>query len=160
MINNGSLSEWMTFYYDEAENLQRHFDAGGTFDMLNGCQGSSAMYNCCNEDAVTCLPIMMKYGAKPDCETWDIAIRVNRVDFVEVFLRHGYFPPKQMVLEHWGKPYSIVPIEELTRFLCLKSVIYILCISKSQSQPLCHVWKKIAKVLWGTRFEKCWIELL
>lgn len=166
MIENGNFAEWVVFYYDESKRLQAHFDAGGTIEMLNGklysdgIRVESALYHCCNEDALDCLPIMMSKGASPDNSAWNLALKLNRTEHVEGFLLYKFLPPKNLVLEYFDKLESVYTLKTLTRFLCHKSVIYLLCYSKTQPQPFYYLWILIAKQLWKTRFEKNWLDVL
>lgn len=180
MLNNNEFPEWLTFYHNESDKLQAHFDAGGTIAMLEGTHflagriNKGSLYNCCNEDALgkyykifflkftclDCLPIMMINGAKPDNIIWDLALNVNRTEHVEAFLYHGFLPPKSIPLKYFEKKRCAATLEALTKFLCRKSVFYILCYSKTQPQPWYYLWVRIAELLYETRFEKIWLDVL
>lgn len=161
MIRSRQYSEYFTFYRDDAQALQTHFDEGGSLKMLTGrTDPRSPLYNCICENAEACFDIMMKYNAEPDYDTWELLFIVNRIDFMGALLTHGYLPPKLMALKYSWEASSTTMVNELTCFLCLKSVIYTLCISKTQRQPLSHLWRLIAKRVWDTRFDNCWISAL
>lgn len=157
--------EWFVFFNDESERLQRHFDAGGTLEMLNG-NNSSALYCCCNEDAQKCLPILMANGAIPDDEVWSTVISLRRIEFILAFLSEGFLPCYQViVIEKQKRQYQFqisvnVPLGYISSKLCQRSVHYVLFISKSEKQPISSMWRIIARHLWNTRYDHSWFDTL
>lgn len=148
MINRGT-SEWTIFYTNDTERLENHFKAGGTVEMLNG-KGDTALWNCINEYATECLIIMLKHGAKPTEYDMKTAFRLERTEFVTEFLKYGYWPKIEHILDNSCK-------QEVTFALCKKTTLYILCIAKHSKQPMFHLWKIIARFLYSTKYEDIWL---
>lgn len=180
MISGSDYGEWFIFHEDLADELQAHFDAGGTVEMLNGTKDTKnlgsrnmALYHCVNEHALECLPIMMKKGAKPDDDIWHLVFRLSRTEWARKFLEYGFWPTMENITSE--KPYlykitdsepikSSTPIfycrDEVTFLLCKNAVIQILCIAKNSHQPMSHLWKIVARFLHATKYEEIWLKLL
>jgi len=161
MILSGEPWEvWMIFYHNNYKRLQAHFDAGGTLDMLNSTKGPkyTALYYCCSECAdEECLPILMKYGARPDDTTWKLALTcAGRALFIKAFIEHGFWPKK----EHVSVATHPFEVSLVTIEICKKTIIAILQCKKKIAQPWSHLWGLIARCLWSTRKNLIWLDNL
>ena len=164
MISKKSWNRWLVFDRDEYYMLEHHFGAGGTLDMLMTPNETCALGQCCNADALKCLPILMKNGARPDAETWRTAFRLKRIDFVRSFIEHGFWPERKIaetIAEtHYRHQRSWNCRDEVTKVLCRKAVTTALAIGKKHKQPLTHLWVMIAKKIWLSRHDIKWLDCL
>ena len=151
---------WIIFYQDDHEQLQAHFEAGGTVEMLD--DQHEALSLCCNEFALKCLPIMMKHGAVPNRSTWQDAVDLDRDEWCAAFVAQGFWPSRDLFIEPQIKEpiLSKTCVREITRPLCLKSTLYVLMIGKLWKQPWSHLFQIVAKMIWSTRFDPCWLFCL
>lgn len=162
MIKTSDYGEWFIFYNDLDEELQAHFDAGGTVEMLDGIhplKSSShmALYNCANQHAERCLSILMKHGAKPNNDIWNLVFCLNRTKWVELFLKYVFWPTRENV--SFEKSYFYCK-EEVTFVLCKKTTLHVLCIAKFANQPMRDIWKIVARFIHSTKYEEVWLDLL
>jgi hypothetical protein len=140
---------WTKFYFDDFEALEDYFKAGGVMD-------DSYMYECINESAIKCLPILIQYGAIIDEDVWNQAIKYDRDDHVVVLLKRGYLPSKIPEVPR-NDIWSLV---EISVTLCQRSVWQILQIGKLANQPMCYMWKIVARFLHSTRHDLIWLSVL
>lgn len=158
MIRKRETGQWLIFYEDNATILDAHFQNGGTVEMLNGDVGPISLYHCCNEYAIDCLPIMMKNGAIPDKETWKLAFKVSRDEWVRSFIEFGFWPTRSIALCDYGNSWHCR--DEVTKSLCRIAVLSILSIGKLTKQPFSDLWKIIAREIRLTKYNKNWLNCL
>jgi hypothetical protein len=163
MRTGDKFGEWFIFHEDLHDELEAHFAAGGTVEMLNGTAGPShsALYHCCNEYALDCLPIMMKHGAKPDECVWQLAFHVRRDEWIESFISHGFWPSYQIVAAAPADTaWELYCRRIVTRPLCRRAVCAMLHVARRARPPWRDLWRIVARVLWATRCDSAWLACL
>lgn len=163
--------EWWIFHTDDVEALQFHFDQGGTVEMLDGeawfGDERLALYQCLNEHALGCLPVMMSNKAKPNDGVWQAAFSLSRIEWIDSFLKHGFLPSKKIMLDDCGTRRSETRWvfqdrihHMVTTVVCKKATLVVLCIAKIMPQPLSSIYNLCAKLVWQTRKSRDWINSL
>ena len=141
---------WTTFYFDDPVGLEEHLKAGCELD-------GSSLYDCVNESAIKCFPILLLHGAVIDDNIWNLAINLDRDDHVVVLLKLGYLPtkiPKDLSSNNY------CCLVEISVTLCQRSVLQTLQIGQRSNQPMHHLWKIIARFLHSTRHDLIWLSAL
>ncbi len=141
MIPKRGASEWFIFHDDLVDELEEHFNAGGTADALDGVKcRQSAMFHCINECAEACFPLMLDNNAKMVDNDWGLIFFVDRSWHLQELLFRKYCLPRHVVEKYWSKIPGTDCGIVLATYHCKKAVVTCLCIAQASYQPMSDMW--------------------
>ena len=135
-------------YDDDVEALQEYFETGGTIE------DDSVLYDCINENASECYPILMNHIKEIPDKVW---IMLSIEWYFYDFIRRGYAIPYNKILLRTKIPYNkyCECLKKCNFQICIqdgikniakahREAITLLCIAKRMGQPMSNLLKMIA----------------
>ena len=139
------------FYDDDKEALEEYFKTGGTIE-------NDTLYNCINEGADDCYPILINHIKVIPNEVWRCLLNQKEVRYFYDLIQRGYSIPYKYIIEfnpNMRKAFCGCCSYTTSIYICIqdgikniakahREAITLLCIAKRMVQPMSSLLKMIA----------------